>query len=357
MPRPLIARPAVAAGLLGAIVLVLVGPSQPWSAPIGHPTSDMSEHLHGMWWFGGEILQSRWPSFSANTHFPAGTPLWFADPIGGLIALCLRPLGPIMAYNGVILIQLWAAGLSAWAMTRDLGASDAGALVAGVFMCCSPYLLGLSHSGITEGLGIAPLVLLIWALLRATGRHSSEDPPSRWSFLWVGLMLVLVGLQSPVYLVGGLLVCGACTLGCFKKLPQRLGMLAGALAVAVGPMLWLRQSIEATLGRGNRVAGSLAPGWQPEGLPATDLLGFVRPGAYYFPDTPALGNPGVLHVHYLGWVALIAAIAGWKRAPWLRLPAILMAVVVMGPSLTINGQHLPSLEAPFLLPLSLIATL
>jgi hypothetical protein len=343
-------RPWVVAGLLGLVVLALTAPSQPWSRALGHPTSDLADHVQGMWWFGGEIQRGRWPSFSAITHAPEGTALWFVDPVGGLLSVLIRPLGPLLSFNGVVLLQLWAAGLASWAMCKDLGASSAGALLAGVFLCTSPYLLGLVHSGITEGLGLTPVVLLCWAVLRSMGRGGS---PPRLGFLWAGLALSWVGLQSPVYLAGGLVLCGLSALGPLRQLPQRLATLGGIFAIATGPMLWLRRSVQSTLGENNQVAGSWAPGWQPEGLPATDLLGFFRPGAHYFPDTPALGNPGVLHVHYLGWVALGCAALGWRRAPWLRLPAIGVGLMCLGPSLAWNGEHIPSLDSPLLLPLSL----
>ena len=354
MQRSLIHRPAAVTGILGALVVLMIGPSSPWEAALGHPTSDMSDHIHGMWWVGQEILAGRWPDFSAQTHFPQGTPLWFPDPIGALMALALRPLGPTLAYNGVIALQLWAAGLAGWAMCRDLGASASGALLGGIFLLTSPYLLGLTHSGISEGLGLAWVALATWALLRAMGRAPEDPNPALKQAVWAGLALMLVGLQSPVYLVGVLILALVCALGPLRSIPQRTLRLSIILALAAPAMLWLRAQIERTLGPGNQVGGSIAPGWAPEGLPATDLMGFIRPGAHYFPDTPALGNPGVLHVHYIGWIALVAACVGWRRAPWLRLPTLVIAVMCMGPMLTINGAHLPSLESPFLLPLSLI---
>ena len=67
------------------------------------------------------------------------------------------------------------------------------------------------------------------------------------------------------------------------------------------------------------VSASNAPGWAGGGpLPATDLLSFVWPGRYYFPDTPSLGNPGILHVNALGWVALGLAALAVSRRPEAR---------------------------------------
>jgi len=354
MNHTLFQRPWVVVTILAAVTLALLAPSQPWKLAIGHPTSDLSDHYQGMWWFGGEILAGRWPSVSAVTHFPTAPQLWFPDPIGGLLALPLRPLGPVLSYNGVIFLQLWLGGLCTWAMARHLGARPVGALLAGLFLTTSPFLLGLTHSGITEGLGLAPVVLFVWALFHAMGRGPGQEPRPWWVFLWPGLALILVGLQSPTYLVGGLLLAGCSALGCFSMLLPRLKVLAGLTAVATAPMLLLRSMVTGTLGETGVVRDGLAPGWRFEGLPATDLLGFFRPGPHYFPDTPALGNPGVLHVYYLGWVALAISFLGWRKAPWLRLPLLLMALLCLGPSLCINGEHLPSLDAPFLLPFSLL---
>ena len=354
MQRPMIDRAWVAPVFLAAVVTAVLLPSQPWSHAVGHPTSDLGDHLQGIWWFGGEILEGRWPLRSTQTHFPSAPPLWFPDPVGGLLALPLRPLGPVRVYNGVVFLQLWLSGLAAWGMARDLGAQPAGALLAGLFLSVSPFLLGLVHSGVTESLGLGPVVLYVWALLRATGRTPGEHKPKRWAFLWAGLALMLVGLQSPVYLAGGILLAGGCALGCFSLLPRRVATMAGIMAVAAGPMLLLRGVIQSTLGRGGVVSREMAPGWLPDGLPATDLLGFFQPGAHYFPDTPALGNPGVLHVHYLGWMALGLVVLGWRRAPWLRVPTVVLGILCLGPSLCVAGTHLPSLESPLLLPLSMI---
>jgi hypothetical protein len=348
--RPLPDRPWVAAAVFGVVVLCVLLPSQPWAKAIGHPVSDLSDHLQGMWWFGGEILEGRWPLLSDQTHFPNATPLWFVDPVGGLMALCLRWMGPVLSYNAVLAVQLWLAGVAGWAMARSLGASGRGALVAGAFLCTSPFLLGLVHSGLTEGLGLASVVLFTWALLRAMGRVGDGAKPSWRAGLLAGVLLMWVGLQSPIYLVGSLVLCAGAAIGTLAQLPRRLGVLAIILGVAHAPLLILRGVIKATLGLKDTVAGSLAPGWQPAGVPVVDLVGFVHPGPYYFPDTPALGNPGVLQIHYLGLIALGLAALGWRHRHSVRGPIVWVGVLCMGPSLCLYQRHIPSLQAPLRLP-------
>ena len=68
----------------------------------------------------------------------------------------------------------------------------------------------------------------------------------------------------------------------------------------------------------------------------------MRPGDYR-PDTPALGNPGILHVNYLGAVTIFAGGWGLARSPVSRplaLPAALYGVLMLGPGLVVGGAHL-----------------
>ena len=340
--------------LLGLLVLGVLLPSEPWVRAVGHPTGDLSDHLQGMWEFGGEVMKGELPLLALTTHFPTSTPVWFVDPVGGLMAVPLRWLGPILSYNAVLALQLWLAAVAGWAMARAFGASRRGALVAGIFLGTSPFLLGLAHSGISEGLGLAPVVLFSWALLRAMGRGPNGNPPSWRAGILASVVLMWVGLQSPVYVAGALVLCVGAALGCWHLLPKRLGILAIIWGLAYVPLKIVEGLIKTTLGIGGEIAGSIAPGWQPEGVPAVDLAAFIHPGPYYFPDTPALGNPGVLQIHYLGLTALFLAVLGWRQTRSLRGPLLWVGIACMGPSLCLMGEHLPSLETPLLLPASIL---
>ena len=351
--RPLV-EACYAAAFLGALVLCIMLPSQPWSLAIGHPTGDLSDHLQGMWEFGSRVMNGELPLLAQTTHFPTSSPVWFVDPVGGLMAVPLRWMGPIHSYNFVLALQLWLAAVAGWGMARSFGASSRGGLVAGAFIGSSPFLLGLVHSGISEGLGMAPVILFSWALLRAMGRGPDDHGPSWRAGIVASLMLMWVGLQSPVYLAGALVLCIGATLGCFRLIPQRLGILAIIWGLAYLPLRALEDLITHTLGAGDEIAGSIPPGWQPAGIPAIDLVGFVHPGAYYFPDTPSLGNPGILQIHYLGLIAVLLAIAGWRRLKTIRGPVLWMLILCMGPSLCLYKTHIPSLEAPLLLPASML---
>jgi hypothetical protein len=105
------------------------------------------------------------------------------------------------------------------------------------------------------------------------------------------------------------------------------------------------------------VDAATAPGWQQPVLPATDISLFFVPGRRVFPDTPALGNPGILHVHYLGWVALTLAVLGWLREPALRpqrWAVLLFGVLALGPALAWWGRPVMLGDGPLPLPLALL---
>ncbi len=135
---------------LGLVVWVGLQLSASGTHALGHNLGDGSDHIQGMWWFGSEVLAGRFPLTSLATHGLEATPLWFIDPVGALLALPLRFLGPAGAYNAALGIQVWLGGLSAWAMSRDLLGNPRGAWISGLVMITAPFLLGSIHSGLSE---------------------------------------------------------------------------------------------------------------------------------------------------------------------------------------------------------------
>src|SRR5205823_1007674 len=99
----------------------------------------------------------------------------------------------------------------------------------------------------------------------------------------------------------------------WRALAGRAAWVLLGFVVLAGPVLavaaWTLTSPEAV------VAQESAPGWRYQTLPATDLLTFFRPGDYYFPDNRKMGNFGIIHVNYLGWVTTLVALFGVTRRP------------------------------------------
>ena len=332
-----------ALALLTACAVVLwPGPFAP--GLIGHPTGDLAYHVWGTDWFGGELLQGRLPLYTRVTHLPDGGWLYHPDPLGALLALPLRPLGPALAWNLLVSLQVLAAAAGGFVLGRALTDNDAGALTAGVVCAASPFGLGLIHSGLSEYQGLVWPILAVWAV------HRAAEAPDRWRLAAFALWLCTA--QAFYYGVFGALWA----LCVFAAPPWRPIPLAKIL------LTWLVASlplIAAATGSFSAQEAAFtaqeAPGWSYQSLPATDLLSWIRPGDWVHPDTPRMGNPGILHVSYLGWAALIAALWAYLRDPRLaawRRPALFFGLFALGPSLSFNRRLITLGGVASLLPMA-----
>ncbi len=335
--------------LLLLVCLLVLWPMPLGGGALGHPLSDLADHYWGAWWWGGELEQGRLPSLTTISHLPAGAPFWYVDPVGAAIALVLRPLGFPLAWNLTILLEVFLAGALLYRLAWRRLEHRAAALLAGVVGVSAPYLLGLVHSGLNEYLGLFfPVMLLADTLEALEGRARA------WFLGAVGVALCTA--QSFYY--GAFACLLLCCLLLGPEPRRRARVLLPALLVGIGlsaPILWVAAGT--IFGTDGAVDAASAPGWTQPLLPANDLSLFLRPGDHYFPDTPALGNPGILHVHYLGWIALLLAVWGYLRHPGLRphrWAALLFLVFALGPALVWWGQPVAVGSEPLPLPLALL---
>jgi len=324
-----------------------------WPGPfaagaLGHPIGDLADHYWGTWWFGGELLQGRWPSHTDQTHLPGGGTLWHVDPLGALIALSLRWLGPTTSWNAMVWLQVCGGALAGYGLGRHVSGCRTAALSCAVLCGPSAYALGLVHSGLSEYLGLAWPALFLWALLRAF------ETGERW---WLA-SLALLGctLQAFYYGAFGGLVMGCLVLGVGWRRRLGLALRIGALWL-LPALLWITTARSTLDAEDAVIKAATAPGWQYHTLPATDLFSWLHPGAWYHPDTPAMGNPGILHVNYVGWLALALALYGlWRgeRLRQLRGGAALFATLALGPALSIGRVPIRLGLTAVLLPLALL---
>ncbi|MBN1335862.1 MAG: hypothetical protein JXB39_07860 [Deltaproteobacteria bacterium] len=333
---------AVAAGLA-------LWPAPLLRAPVGHPLSDLADHYWGTWWWGGEILAGRLPLRTTITHLPAGQALWYVDPVGAAIGLLVRPLGFPAVYDVVLLVQALAAGgalyLAAWRICAHRGA----AVTAGLAGVASPYLLGLVHSGLVEYAGLAaPVLFVLLALEALEGRRLA----------WLGVATALAASTLQAFYYGAFAaLLGACLLVGRRPLERVRRLVPGlALGLALSaPILWVAGA--SVFGGSGAVDPASAPGWRQATWPAVDLSLFLAPGSRTFPDTPALGNPGILHVHYLGWVLVVLGVAGLARHPRLRphrWAFLVFGVMALGPALAWGGRPVTVGGVAVPLPLALL---
>lgn len=341
-------------GYLGVVVLAVIAATWPLvpelgSTAIGHAYGDMADHYWGTWWVARRLLAGELPLTTDVSHYPETLDLWYVDTVGALLALPFNLFGYPAAWNLLVLTQMLLASFAAYAAGWDATLDRRAALVAAMVGGPSPYALGLVHSGLSEYLGLAPVMLYVAALYRALGLDLRGRPPTRAHALAAGLWLGAAGAQALYYLVFGALFAAAAVPGAGWVRRARVGTVV--VAVAMGVVAPFAVASLSAIGEGAAVTQANAPGWVSR-LPATDLLTFLRPGPYYFPNTPAAGNPGILHVNYLGWVALGLALAA-GRLPTTRA-GIAWAVLTLGPRLAFAQRIVTVGGTSVLLPLGLL---
>ena len=267
-----------------------------------------------------------------------------------------------MAWGAVLFGQVALAATAAFLAGRDLGGTHAAGATSAAVVAGSPYVLGLLHSGLSEYLGLAPVVAGVWALLRLSGRDPRGRPAPPWAAGLAGAAIGLSTLQAPYH---GLFL-GLVALACLPGAGWRTRLLPTTRALALGLALSLPTLAALTDALGDpasAVTAANAPAWQQGRWPGVDLLGWFVPG-HLFPDTRALGNPGVLQVHRLSLASICVALIALGRAPpgapvarRLLLPLGLVLLLGLGPVLTVDG-HTPLLAGrPIPLPLAALYVL
>lgn len=317
----------------------------------GAPTSDTYDHLWGYWWFFEELASGRLPVRTEVSHWPSGGLLWFVDPLGATISLPFQALlGPAAGYTIALLVQVWggmAAGYAlAWREVRE----RAPAVLAGTIYGASPYVLSLLYSGTVEYLALAPLPLAWMALRRALG-EGGRGPAVAAAGAWAWATLGNFYYGAFVGILAGIAVLCERRHGWILVLERFAAVVLSWLALSA-PFLavagWTLTSPEAV------VESASAPGWNYRTLPATDLLTFLHPGDYYFPDGRLTGNHGIVHVNYVGWVVVALALWGAWKAPRVRLPLLVTAVVALGPTLCVGQELVMVGRRPVPLPAALL---
>lgn len=301
----------------------------------GERSGDVYEHLWGYWWFFREFSTGAIPFRSSLSHWPPGGVLWFVDPFGALVSVPLQAvMSAASAFSVLQLLLVWGALMSGYALGWRATGEKLAAILAGIIYGASPYALSLLHSGTTEYLHMAPVPLFWLAMervIRAGGWRPTLAAVACWawatlaSFYYAAFLGLLVPIAVWSY--------GA---GKWREPIERAAVVIMGFGVAAAPIVlsawWTLHSPDAV------VSVESAPGWSYVTLPATDLMTFLRPGKYYFPDNRSSGNFGIIHVNYLGWVALAAAMVGiWRAKEW-RLPLGLVGILALGPSLCWHGK-------------------
>ncbi len=329
----------------------------PWAAlPFAHVI------LAGHVLYDRDIQALRWGRLEAfaRTVGAGSWPLWnpfdgvgrpmLADP-GSQVLYPFTWLSLVLAphdcYDLYVVLHVWFAGLGAFVLARQLGASFRGGLLSGaLFLLSGPILATTSLWQHLAGAAWVPWVL-------AAGDAALAQPTLRRTIVWGGAVAfqVLTGSLDYVLLGAGAQAVlalrhvgppGERSLGAAR----RLAAAAGAAAVAAGlaaaqwvPALELLLSARrAALGESARVLWSLHP------VLALQAIAPVFPHDLPL-STPARqalydGREPLLTSIYLGAAALPLVLAGVFHRP--RRVPVLLAVLAAAAATMALGRYAPA---------------
>ena len=325
---------------------------------VGKYLGDPGQCIWFLAWLPHALASGRNPVFTDAIWAPAGMNLSWTTwlPLEALIAWPLTAnLGPVASYNFLALISLPLAAWSAFVLCRYASESWWAALVGGYLFGFSGYMLYYLWTGDLNLIAVFPIPLAVHAVMRA---YNGELGPRALVGWLAALLAVLFALFTELFATATMFGVIAITLALilFSGLPrERLHALLPPILISyllalliISPYLYY--ILSAPLPK--------APIW-PIGLYAADLYFFLLPS-----PASALGQLGlarrlaasVPNAPYVGYsylgpvmLAIVAAFA-WRRwreprGRFLSVLFFIVAVLSLGPELTVGGRPLLPMPA------------
>ncbi len=243
---------ATAAGLYAILAVIATWPlllhfhdqvpgSDLWRSRTIH--SESLVNLWNLWWFRHAVVDLGQNPFDCRyLLYPYGVDLWFHTlaPLHGLVGIVLQTFMSLpAAQNGMLFLDLIAAGVCSFALARQLGLERAGALFAGGIYAFSPTVFAHLFAGNYELIAIywLPAMLLVFSKLLDAPSPRARDGVA------LGLLFVGAAYSSQYYFVYGVELLAVAALIRFRaaRRPAVLAALAvTALVAAIGlaPLLW-----------------------------------------------------------------------------------------------------------------------
>ena len=321
--------------ILVVLCAILIYPSA--HEIIGHPLGDMSSHFWGGWWFGSELLSGNIPLWATESHMPQGGRFYYIDPIGGFLMLLLRPFGPIIAWNGMIFIQLGLSALGGYLVGFSIHQQKTHGVFLGVLLISSSYSLGSLHSGASEYFGLGIPCLLIWSL-----RDSLQTKNWKRTCLFIGLCTT----QAFYYgAFGCLLVFCLCL---FQKDRWKLGLkiLIGGIICSLPVLLLGWWSLSQGSATSNQVLGNQV-------LPIIEFNQWLP----FSQNSAEATNPGIQIKHSFRYTTLILIFVGLMYAVQARKwskEILLFSILALGPTFVWKAQGKDLSESLMYLPAALL---
>ena len=315
-----------------------------------------------MWanWWTGKALREGLPLYhTTEILHPHGVSLYFHSfsHTNTVPWLLLEPLvGPLAAYNLVVVTGFVLLGLGIALVVWELTGAMSAGIVSGLAATFAPYhVWECVHPNIFT---TQYTVLALWALIRtlhpAAGPTERAQTQRRWkSGLLVGLFLTLSALSGwhqplyAVFLLGPYLVWTVLSRGRTWSRQVWVGLFVAALAaiLLIGPAVLplIREQLR---------AGYAEP--EIDWVFNTDALAWLTPSFLHplwgdgvrpiYERFPAPNRPA-----FLGYTVLALALVGlrscWRNRRdhgWLFVSTLLSAVMALGTQISVNGNVIVS---------------
>jgi hypothetical protein len=349
-------------GLAYALAVALMtwpGPLQLSQRLIGNNIDNWIFYWNN-WWIEQAIASGQDWFWTPYLFFPQGVSLVAHSHsfLNSLLALVIKPLvGPVVAYNLVLLFGLWVGGVGMFLLVYEITRQRLAAFVAGFIFAFAPYHL-------TQALAHAHLGSIHWwpfyALFfqRALRRPRIVDILCAGLFagltLWSGLQLaVLLALWS-IFFLGWYVwremeLDGGWMRSCFRSI-SIVGLIAIVALVLSLPI------VLPIVREWHHLQGATAA-FDEGTTQQTDLLAYLVPPTYH----PLVGSPVVsvyerflanrASMPYLGYtvlgLCLLSLCSRQRRVGFWLVGMILWMVLAAGSALRLNGTLYSQVRLPY----------
>lgn len=317
---------------------------------LGYHEADTMKHLWTIWWIRTELLSGHLPFTMDLFNYPTGIDLFPIEPLNGLFAALLAPFSVIVVSNVAALINLTATGVCAALLGRKLSGNVWGGLAAGILLQGSAIAVFSIHAGIGEfqHLWWLPLGLLAWQRLR--------DRMDAWGVAAVAGALAGATLSCfylGCFLAIGVSVLSLSTLWAGPRTGRLLACYAVAAALALLVVVPVVASFSASYSVGmprhhSFLSYVFGANQQASNEPLATRLDPTQLVLPRWGDWASASSQNRAYGggRYMGWLALVLALAALVRVPRRAGPWAIVAgvaiVLALGNRLVWNRVEVPA---------------